>query len=789
MRTPFFILGFLCLFLGFLPNLAQGQILTQTIRGTVQDADTKLPLAGATVSIPALKMGAYTEENGSFRIDKIPLGRHTLVISYLGYESQTLPNIVITSAKEQVLTIDMLESVMEVDAVVITAGEDDKAASINELSVVSTRAFTTEETKRYAGSIDDPSRMALSFAGVSAGDDDANNEIIIRGNSPRFMLWRIEGVEVPSPNHFTDQGASSGAVSILSSNMLANSDFSTGAFQAEYGNALSGVFDIRLRKGNNEQHEYAFQAGVLGLDFAAEGPFKKGYDGSYLVNYRYSTLAILNNIGVLNIVGGAIPVFQDLSFKLHLPTTKYGNFSVWGIGGLSSIDEEGEGFRADSTIGTVWKDRFVSNMAAGGVKHRILLGNKTVLNTNAAFTASSIGYENESIFPDNQFVLDYKEDFQNYSTKIQTAVTHKFNAKNLLKAGVYYTLQSFDLNAAELDDSTNLFVTDLAERGSATTWQGFATYRYRFNDKLSVNAGLHAMYFGLNDKLSIEPRASLKYQVSPKGYFSAGFGVHSRRPDLAVFLARQTQPDGTTTQPNLDLDLIKARHYVAGYDHNFSKDLHFRIEAYYQDLYQVPVLDDSTFSSSLLNSTAGFSTENFVNEGTGKNYGLEVTFEKFFSNNYYFLFTGSLFESKYTGKDGVEFNTRYNGNYISNFLIGKEFPVGKSGDNRITASFRAILAGGKRYTPVDIEASKAMGYTVRQWDRRFEEQAPTWFRPDVSLSYVMNKKKVTHTFKLEVQNAIARTNVVSRYYDTRTQQMVDDTRGDLIPILSYKLHF
>ena len=788
MRTPFLFLGILCLLGGFAPKLAMSQVLTQTIRGTVQDADTKLPLAGATVAIPVLKMGAYTEENGTFRIDKIPLGRHTLVISYLGYETQTIPNIVVTSAKERVMILELIESVMEMEAVVIT-GSEDKAASINELSVVSTRAFTVDETKHYAGSFDDPSRMALSFAGVAASDDDGNNEIIVRGNSPRFMLWRIEGVEVPSPNHFTDQGASSGAVSILSSNMLANSDFSTGAFQAEYGNALSGVFDIHLRKGNNEKREYAFQLGVLGADFAAEGPFKKGYDGSYLVNYRYSTLAILNNIGVLNIVGGSIPVFQDLSFKLHLPTTKYGNFSVWGIGGLSSIDEEGEGYMADSTIGVVWKDRFVSNMSASGVKHRILLGNKTVLNSSVAFTASSIGYENESVQPDNQFVKDYTEDFRNYSTKVQSIATHKFNAKNLLKAGVYFTRQSYDLNAQYLDDSTNLFVPELAEKGGATTWQGFATYRYRFNEKLSVNAGLHAMYFGLNDQLSLEPRASLKYQVSPKGYFSAGFGVHSRRPDLAVFLARQTDENGVVTQPNLDLDLIKARHYVVGYDHMFNKDLHFRVEAYYQDLYQVPVLNDSTFSSSLLNSTAGFSTENFVNEGTGKNYGLELTLEKFFSNNYFFLLTGSLFESKYTGKDGIEFNTRFNGNYVGNVMIGKEFPVGKSGDNRITTSFRAIVAGGKRYTPVDIEASKAMGYTVRHWDRRFEEQAPTWFRPDLSVSYVMNRKNTTHTFRLEVQNVIARTNVVNRFYDTRTQEMRDDTRGDLIPILSYKLHF
>jgi hypothetical protein len=111
--------------------------------------------------------------------------------------------------------------------------------------------------------------------------------------------------------------------------MLSNSDFSTGAFGAEYGNALSGVFDIRLRKGNNQKREYTAQLGLLGADFAMEGPFKKGGQASYLVNYRYSTLAMLQSIG-LDIVGDAVPVFQDLSFKLHLPTKNLGTFSVFG---------------------------------------------------------------------------------------------------------------------------------------------------------------------------------------------------------------------------------------------------------------------------------------------------------------------------------------------------------------------------------------------------------------------------------------------------------------------------
>ncbi len=229
--------------------------------------------------------------------------------------------------------------------------------------------FSVEETKRYAGSFNDPARMAASYAGVT-GTPDGNNDIIIRGNSPRGMLWRLEGIEVPNPNHFANEGASGGPISILNSNMLDNSDFLTGAFPADYGNAYSGVFDINLREGNNRKTEYSLMAGILGTDCSAEGPFKKGGQSSYLINYRYSTIAMLDAIGV-KIIDDGIPRFQDLSFNLVFPTKHAGKFKIFGVGGLSDISEQD----------THYVNVFGVDMGVIGVSHQIFLCKNSYLKT------------------------------------------------------------------------------------------------------------------------------------------------------------------------------------------------------------------------------------------------------------------------------------------------------------------------------------------------------------------------------------------------------------------------
>ncbi|MCB0755344.1 MAG: carboxypeptidase-like regulatory domain-containing protein, partial [Flavobacteriales bacterium] len=311
---------------------------TQTIRGVVTDQESRMPIIGAAVVVLGSDpiIGTTTDIDGNFKLPKVEVGRIDLEVTYLGYSPKTFNGLVLQAGKELVLNVQMQEMVVKQDEVVVTAARR-KDEVLNTMTTVSARVFSTEEAERYAGTRNDVSRMATNFAGVR-GANDATNDIVIRGNSPTGLLWRLEEIDIPNPNHFGNLGSTGGPVSMLNSNVLSNSDFLTGAFPSEYGNGISGVFDLKMRHGNNEKHEFLAQIGFNGLEVGAEGPFSRKSGASYLINFRYSTLALFALGGVDFGTGDAIPEYSDLSFKVRIPTKKAGIFSVFGMGGISSIE-------------------------------------------------------------------------------------------------------------------------------------------------------------------------------------------------------------------------------------------------------------------------------------------------------------------------------------------------------------------------------------------------------------------------------------------------------------------
>ncbi|MEO0333753.1 MAG: carboxypeptidase-like regulatory domain-containing protein [Bacteroidota bacterium] len=255
----------------FVSSLYAQNPATQTIRGQIVDTQSDFPLTGVNVIVLGTDpmIGTSTDTEGYYTLEKVPIGRQVLQVSFIGYTARTIPNVMVTSGKQVVLDVSLEESVLMADEIVITA-ESDKTATNNELATVSSRSFNLEETGRYAGSRNDPARMAVNFAGVAANNDD-RNDIIIRGNSPSGLLWRLEGINIPNPSHYGSLSSTGGPVSMLNYNVLDKSDFLTGAFPAEYGNALAGVFDLQLRRGNTEKRDFLGQVGFNGFEFGVEG--------------------------------------------------------------------------------------------------------------------------------------------------------------------------------------------------------------------------------------------------------------------------------------------------------------------------------------------------------------------------------------------------------------------------------------------------------------------------------------------------------------------------------------
>lgn len=760
------------------------QTPTQTLRGKISDQVTQAPMMGASVIILGSEplLGTTTDLDGEFAITKVPVGTYSLKISFIGYRDLILPAVILNSGKETVLQLSLEENISEIQEFVVTASEKDR--TINDMISVSGRTFSVEETRKFAAAVNDPGRMATSFAGV-VGTDDGNNNISIRGNSPNGLLWRMEGIDIPNPNHFVNPGSSGGGISILSSQLLTNSDFITGAFAAEYGNALSGVFDLSLRKGNNQKREYTFQAGLLGTDIAMEGPFSKKYKGSYLINYRYSTLSLLSKLGVP--LGDFVTNFQDLSFNFFLPTGLKSSISVFGFGGLSDQKSQAE---ADSLA---WKEdfqrynsTFFSNTGALGIKHSYMLGKSSFLQTTLLASGNEIGSSLDRLDERYQSQPRAREGFSNSKITLSSVLNTKLSAKASLRSGIYLNQLYYNMRESGYEEDSEEMRTKIDAQGNSQTVQAFAQLNLRTSDQLTLNMGLHYLQFLLNQSRSLEPRLGLNFQWDEKQRLSFGYGLHSQIQPLGTYFARLNQ-NGEESMPNKNLDLSKSHHLVLGYDRSLSPYVRLKVETYYQHLYQIPVKPGSGETYSIINQQWGFMSEPLVNAGLGKNYGVELTLEQFTYRNLYFLLSGSLYNSLYQTEEKVWRNTRFNGNANLTFTGGKEFNWRK---NRVFGvNIKAIYAGGLRDTPIDLEASLDRGETVYEQEETFEIRNPAYFRADLRFSYKVNKPRSTRIWALDIQNATNRKNVFGSYFEPLSGEIKTAYQAPLIPVLSYRVEF
>lgn len=779
----------LCFLLIFTHSAFAQELPTQTIRGTVLDKDSKSPLVGVTVFISTLNppKSTATDENGEYKLENVPVGRHTVQAEYMGYSGFMSENVILGSAKELILAIELTENAFTTKEVVVTDTVKQQMRTLNEMTVVSGRSFSAEETQRYAGAINDPSRMAMGFAGVRPNQDN-NSDIVVRGNSPVGVLWRLEGIDIPNPNHFARPGSSGGGISIFSAALLANSDFSTGAFAPEYGNAFASVFDMRFRKGNNEKREFTLKAGIIGLDFSTEGYFKKG-GASYLVNYRYSTLGILNKLGV-HLVGERVNnTFQDLSFNLAFPSANKKHLLTWfGMGGLS-----GELTRAVSDTND-WKQYsdylktdFITNMGATGFTHTYTVNTKGYIKTAAALMSSKVIVRDDTLnrAKNASNVLD--ELFTEGRLTLTSAYNHKFSPRLTLKTGVFLNHLFFTYLQTEYNRNTRNRDTIVNGGGSTQMLQGYAQVKGKITKWLSVVGGVHSLFLVLNKTYTVEPRLAFQAQLGKGHSLSLGYGLHGRILPLGSYFTTVINSNREANFVNTNLRPIMAHHLVLGYDWYAPKGWHMRGEAYYQSLYNVPVGLSQGGNFWLLNERLGYAKEKLYSTGKGLNYGLDITLEKFFSKQFFVLISGSYYRSTATGINGNTFSTRYDGLYNTSYMGGKEFTFKKGGTLQL--GLRGTYSGGLRYTPADSALSRQNQALVLDNTQPYRLQVPAYFRIDGRIAYRKNLKKFNYTIALDVQNATAYKNVRNQIYDYIAGQLVYSYQSGLVPVLSFQIDF
>lgn len=786
MRIPRIILGIILL--NVIWHTGYAQDLTQVIRGQVIDIESQNPLSFATIAVLTTDpiLGVISDEKGYFRIEKVPIGRHDIQISFLGYETQMISELMISTGKETVLSVKMKEQISELKEVTVKANSQ-KDKPLNSMASVSARMISVEEARRYAGAWDDPARLVASFAGVTT-DNIRDNTIIIRGNSPKGLLWRLEGIEIPNPNHFANMSTfGGGGVSALSALVVGNSDFFTGAFPAEYGNAISGVFDIRLRSGNNENHEHAVQIGTIGLDISSEGPMGKNTRASYLFNYRYSTLGLVKSVFPEEIKD-FIPVYQDLSFKINMPTKKSGVFSIWGLASDDSDDFKAE---QDSSLWEMAEDRMDGNLTqqvgALGLNHRYIFKNNAYLNSSLALTGDYMKYEGGILGYDlNRYESEFMN-VRNYKYTLTSVYNRKFSAKHTNRTGFIVDKMHYNtvLMHAPVYNQGLISVAD--EKGASYFAQFFTQSKLSISNRFNITPGLHVNYFDLNNEWVIEPRLGLRYSIAKKQSLSFAYGKHSRLEPLSLYFAR-VKEGNSISQPNKDLKLSKAHHLVFAYDISLNPNMRLKIEPYAQFLWDVPVIPDSSFSVLNMEADWHFNQE-LINTGTGFNTGIDLTLERFLHDGYYYVLTASLFDSKYKGDDGIRRNTRFNTQYVFNVLIGKEWTVGKQNNKILGVNVRLNYFGGKRTTPVNDFASDLAQDVVYNYSQLFENKEPDKLHVNATINYRVNKKCHSRVWSLQMVNLLMAKENYGLYYNYKTRQVERWEFAVPVPNLSFKIEF
>jgi len=761
----------------FLLNMVfvSAQNITQQLRGSIKERQTQQPLSDVVVEIKYSQYKQLSDSNGRFRFDKLPIGRYSISFTKNGYQPLELTTVELFSGKALILDLNLEEEVHELKEVIVHGGKNYFRA-LNPYSLVSTRQFGPEEAIRYAGGFQDPARMALAFAGVTTSGSDQNNEIIIRGNSPRGLLWRLEGIEIPNPNHFSDgQGSTSGIVSMINANNIASSDFMTGAFPAEYGNGSSGVFDLNFRRGNNQKWEYNTQISLVGIDIGIEGPLNK--DGaSFRVGGRYSTLKVLLDANLIQLeTSNYNPKFQDINFTAEIPTKKSGNFTIWGLGG------------SDETFETKNSEKNINKgaLAIVGLSHKISFKKgywKTIL--VASFQSQETF---DQILQSNNTWLTNKKLTYNYPTlRWSSAYTHKFSSHLSWQTGVVLSQLNYTLND-DRTNSKNVLLNYLNEDGNTNFIQTYTQALYKANSNVKSIIGIHQYHFLLNNDNGIEPRWSLEINNKKGGKFTAGIGWHSRLEPISIYMYKILLAKGGYVQPNKNLSPSTAFHFVTGFEQKINEQTRLKIEAYWQNLTGIPIDTSLNGYFSLINSAGGIPNFILTNQGKGFNKGIEFTLERFFSKNFYYLFTASLFDSKYENRNHIIRNSIYNNNYAGNALIGKEFRLAKY--KSIATNVRYMMRGGNRYTPILLSESIRRNTTVSDGTKIYEAQYPDYWRIDFSISYKINLPKSTWSMGADIQNITNHKNIININYDNNLKILSNTYALPLIPILFIRCDF
>ncbi len=776
LRIPLRSVPVIGLFLVWVTSPVLAQEPRATLRGQVVDAFTGAAVPTCAIALGSTELSTTSDSTGRFVLVNAPVGIFEVRVERVGFEVMRVPEVWLRAGKEEVIRVELVPTEQALDAFTISTLARRDPSPLGALDI------TVEQSLRYPAMFFDPARVAGTSAAVSTANDQANH-LSIRGNSPNANAWLLEGAEMVNPNHLSNAGTqtdlptlSGGGVNILSAQMLGPSRLLTGSLPTDRGNALGGVMDMGLRPGNNAEQEWTVQAGLIGLDVAAEGPFAKGKRGSYLANYRYSTLGLLGAAGVD--LGDEAITFQDLSLHVTLPFGKRGEVRVFGLGGTSSNVFKAE---TDTTLWEYDKDNsditYTATTGAAGTSLKLPVGERGMLRTTVLFSATEQEREqvnyNTDLVEVNRWTSRLAEQKLSLVAAYDGAVGGRFR----------YTVGG----SATQRDLTNLLQEDI------TGWllRPYANGRWSATDRLQLSLGVGYAQYTFNNSEAVEPRASVEWRMRKERRLALTYGWRSMLPWQQVMNVRFTDD----IPWNEDIGLTRSEDVVLGYYHPVNEKLTFHIEAFRQRLLDLGVLDPRySFAGSggdglLVNTWDAPVYYELMSTGKAMNTGVELTADHRFANGFFYQVNGSVYDSQYDLSSGGTNDTRWNGNYRANLMGGAEWSKVKEDRVRTWGvSARVAVAGGLRYTPFEVQ-DRRPGLVTFIYGAPWSAQLNDYFRMDVRVYLKRDRKGRTGMWALDLQNLTNTRNEAYVYYDQRKGEVVTKYQLGLIPNLSYRIEF
>lgn len=767
-------------------------IRLQTVRGQVVDQVTGKGLPNMLVEVLNYtpRVATISGKDGSFELKNVPIGYQRIRANGYNYYDIVYTELVI-AGKQSVIEIKMEEELaIEIATIEAKRGgriRSAKMMTIDEMNIVSARPFNIEETSRYITGFGGPARAVTNYPGL-LNTDDAQNYIVSRGYSPYGIQWMVEGVPIENPHHLATMGNTGAVFPLLNNNLLASSDFVNGAFSARYNNVYAGMFDINMRKGNNEQHEFSAQISVYGAEFIAEGPFKKK-GASYTIAVRAGLFEVLDRIG-LNLGTSATPVYYDVNFKVDIPTKKAGHFSLFGIGGISSLAVLDDPLLEDAFVNAGTNYYINTGLGLVGLNHLKHFDNDVSIKTTLSYLFEDYKLQRDTIFPDSVPLSLFTMRNIRQRVGFSSVVNKKINAQFVLRGGVsayvhFLSVKGDWVRRKELHS----FADEVQVLANA-----FVEARYKFSSSFAFVLGVQGMYWSLNkDSWAVEPRAALDFKIGKRHRLSLGYGWMSKIQSFAVSFLVRKQADGTYDNSNRELGLNKSHQLALSYDASLAKFWGIKANAYVSYNTNLAVTQ-STNSFSMVNygNYAVYpDSTGLVNAGEALNYGVEVSIEKFFSKGFYGLLSTAYQRSIYQGSDKVWRSSAFDAQHVTSLVMGKEFKIGKKKLNVIYGDFRFSMHGGLPYTPIDLEASKLAGKEVLIDDMAYSERLDLYKRIDVRIGARFNhpRKRLSHHIYVVVQNATMFRNDFDVKYNATTEEIIKTQQFGLIPNLFYQIFF